>query len=142
MDGQHETRPVPDPTSLTDTLVLREIAHLRELMDEKFRGVQTQFTAIKEETAKVSALNQTALEAALQSAKELVLAQTESSKESIAKSETATSKETDSLSRRFDDIKDQVKINSGRSSGFSDSFGWIIAVIMAALAAIALFRHQ
>lgn len=40
-----ETRPTPDPTTLTTEALLREVSHVREIMNERDQRYQNQFNA-------------------------------------------------------------------------------------------------
>jgi hypothetical protein len=125
-------KPVPDPTELTTEalqreitalkeIVMREVSHVVDLSEEKFRGVQGKFDAIDykfddiaHRTAEQKVDTKDALDAALQAAKDAVSLQTAASDKAIAKSETAVTKQIDALGvlidksdeRRGDEIAD------------------------------------
>jgi cation transport regulator ChaB len=74
-----------------------KITHLRELHQEKFESIQTQFTERDTRTEQTSRDSKVAVDAALQAAKEAVGEQNKSSALAIAKSEAATTKQIDQL---------------------------------------------
>jgi hypothetical protein len=117
------------------TEVDRGIAHLREVfeerfntVDEKFRGVSTQFDERDTRVKQTAELGDQALKAALQAAKEAGGAQNDSLVASIAKSETATSKQMDQLQQlintmtsangaKVDDLKERILRLEGEDRG-------------------------
>lgn len=142
-----DSRPVPDPTSLTteqlhrETRALREvlageIQHVREISQVKFAGVEKGFEGVAERTAEQKADTKAALDAALQAAKDAVALQTAASDKAIAKSEAAIAKQIDALvvqmdksgdarDERISDLRDRVrtletvKTNTGERSSRS-----------------------
>lgn len=79
----HPSRPDPDPTQLTTQQLLREIALTRELFDsqmsglrelhqEKFHSIEIQFTERDKRASDSARDSKTAVDAALQAAKEAV----------------------------------------------------------------------
>lgn len=106
-----DRRPVPDPTLLTTAAVTREIGHLREFIEEKFRGVQTQFDE-----------KQRALDAALAA-----------QKEAVGKSEESASKQFDSIRIEINDLKDRQNRSEGSGAGRQDSGKLLFAVIGAVI---------
>jgi hypothetical protein len=159
-----DSRPIPDPTALTTSQLLREIAalrdvvgarmdgvvkdvgrleqeirerpaaienhvgHLRELNEEKFRSIQTQFTERDVRTEMQARDSKVAVDAALQAAKEAVAEQNRSSALSIAKSETATMKamdqqgvliatSTQALDAKIVDVKERLTRIEGKGEG-------------------------
>src|ERR1035438_4884503 len=108
-----------------------KIVHLRELSEEKFLSIQTQFAERDTRTEQTSRDSKVAVDAALQAAKEAVGEQNKSSALAIAKSETATMKQIDQLvvlistgsnaqDSKITDIKDRItaleSLNSGLAS--------------------------
>jgi hypothetical protein len=132
--------PVPDPTVLTTAALLREIASLREILEqrlngidarnaqfheafkimeyakrtlveadntyqEKFRSIDIQFAERDKRLEQTSRDSKTAVDAALQAAKEAVEKQNQSSALAIAKSETSTLKQIDSIGTQMADMR-------------------------------------
>jgi hypothetical protein len=96
-----------------------KVSHLRELSDEKFSSIQTQFLERDTRTEQTSRDSKVAVDAALQAAKEAVGEQNKSSALAIAKSESATTKQIDQLvvlistgtnaqDSKINDIKDRI----------------------------------
>ena len=107
--------PVPDPTKLTTDAVdhakvevykvldLRLIG-LRELLEEKFAGVRTEFS-----------MRDIALAAAFKAAEAAVKQQNESNTLAIDKAGTAFTKQIDSLDEKIDDLKARISDLAGRN---------------------------
>lgn len=102
------TIPVPDPTKLTtDAVALSKeeltdtfnskITSLRELLEEKFKGVSTEF-----------AMRDIALAAAFKAAEAAVKQQNESNTLAIDKAGTAFTKQIDGLDEKINDLKERV----------------------------------
>lgn len=113
-----ENVPRPDPSTLTTDQLLREIAHLRELVEEKFTSVQGQFLAEKE-------ARQDTLAAA---------------QEAVAKSEIATEKSIDRIrdaidaaaaaqAARIEDLKSRMDRGEGKGAGFGAAGALIAAIV-------------
>ena len=111
-------RPVPDPTELTTRQLHREIGILQEiietrlgsideLMDEKFKGVESTFALIERQRVESKDDSTKALEAAL-------VAQ----KDAVKKTEDQTGKQIDSFVNRFgtvlDDVRSEIAVVNGR----------------------------
>lgn len=73
------------------------LAHERELSNERFDAVLSQFQALSSRTAEQKSDTRAAVDAALQAAKELVALQTEAADKSTAKSEASFAKQIDAL---------------------------------------------
>src|ERR1700722_15004743 len=75
----------------------KQIQHLKELHDEKFESIQTQFKErdVRSDQDKIAAT--TAVNAALQAQKEAAASQNESNSAAITKSEAATAKQIDQI---------------------------------------------
>lgn len=73
------------------------VQKLQDLHEEKFKSIQTQFTERDTRTEQTSRDSKVAVDAALSAAKEAVSAQTIASQREILKSETATTKQIDSI---------------------------------------------
>lgn len=130
MDNVPESKPNPDPSILTTDALQREVAiiddkfkdqaqvrerehaSLQELFEaklqgagnitsEKFTSVETQFDLIERQRVEQKKDTKDAVDAALSAAKEAVKEQTTASERSIAKSETATTKQLEQLTATF-----------------------------------------
>lgn len=102
------TRPVPDPTVLTTEALLREVGHLKELMDEKFVSMAALMERAEEQRREQKLDTRSAVDAALQA-----------QKEATSKMETSVSDQLSALRTNFDtsilsvitqlsDLKDRV----------------------------------
>jgi hypothetical protein len=111
------------------TEVQKQVGSLKELHDEKFKGIATRFDERDARTKEVAELNQKAIDAALQAAKE-----------AVAKSEAATTKQIDSLgtliattAKTSDDkiaaVKENVTIIESRANGGNAVWGWVFGAI-------------
>lgn len=113
----------------------RKVANLQALHDERFRGIQVQFDERDVRVKESAAAATTAVNAALQAAKEAVGAQNTSFTLGIDKSEKATleqinqqrvllDKTTSSLDEKIDDLKDRMarleSIGLGRTEAVGD----------------------
>lgn len=131
--------------------VEKHIGHLKELLEtriekgtdlkeEKFKNIEKQFQLI--EQARVEHKNDTAnaVDKALKAAKEAVNEQNTTNNIAISKSETAMTKQMDQQSEKinqiiktFDDkiadVKERVTYGGGKSAGYAQFIGWIIAAI-------------
>lgn len=103
--------PIPDPTSLTTDAVDRaklvfqeRLVALRELIEEKFVGVKTEFT-----------MRDIALAAAFKAAEAAVKQQNESNTLAIDKAGTAFTKQIDSLDEKIDDLKSRISDLASRN---------------------------
>lgn len=132
--------PVPDPTTLTAAAVTAakvEIEKLfdvklngfRELVEEKFTGVKTEFT-----------MRDIALAAAFKAAEAAVKQQNESNTLAIDKAGTAFTKQIDGLDEKIADLKERVSELSGKN--WQTVGAYIVGALgIAALVAAALIRH-
>lgn len=111
-------RPQSDPSALTTESLLREITHLRELVEERFRSVDQQFL-----------MKDTAVQAALAAAKE-----------AVAKNEEATEKQIDRIletiaaldrshAAQVMDLKERLDRGDGTGSGKSQTWAVVVAII-------------
>jgi len=151
--GALETLMGAQMQDLTHTLVAT-----RHLTDEKFVGVDRQFMERDVRVAASAAAATTAVNAALQAAKEAVGEQNKSFTLSIAKSETATMKQVDALlvtsqtataglNSAISDVKDRLTRIEGAKIGMNDTTTSqhlsssmtlsIIAAIISAVVAVA-----
>ncbi len=132
--------PVPDPTKLTTdavALVKADLENLfdvklsgfRELIDQKFAGVTTEFT-----------MRDIALAAAFKAAEAAVKQQNESNALAAEKAASAFTKQIDSLDEKIADIKERVSDLTGRN--WASVGGYIVGALgIAGLVATALLRH-
>ena len=107
--------PIPDPTKLTTDAVdnakveiyrvldLKLTGH-RDLIEEKFAGVRTEFS-----------MRDIALAAAFKAAEAAVKQQNESNTLAIDKAGTAFTKQIDSLDEKIDDLKTRISELAGRN---------------------------
>jgi len=106
----------------------KQIAHLKELHDEKFQSIENQFKERDVRMEQEARNNKISLDAALQAAEKAVNKQNETFALSINKSENATNKQIDqqaalihtsnnALESKISDLKDRVTIIEGKSSG-------------------------
>jgi hypothetical protein len=89
--------PRPDPTILTTEALIREIAHLRELMETQIEGLgdacEAKFEYIEQRLRDRTLL----VDAAFEASREAVAAALASSKEAVAKSEGTFNKQLDEM---------------------------------------------
>lgn len=172
-DLQKGSTPVPDPTVLTTAQLLGAIEAVKELLraelhglsmtvdarleamrkldDEKFRGIQTQFSERDTRTEQSSRDSKVAVDAALQAAKEAVGKQQEASDRAIAKQEASTTKQLEAIALliasntkaaddKIDDLKDRLTRIEGKGQGASLTWGYIVGAIGAAWGLFALLQ--
>lgn len=119
-----------------DNTVLR----LRELHDEKFRSVSNQFSERDVRMEQMSRDAKTAVDAALQAAKEAVGEQNKSNAQAIAKSEVAFTKQIDQLGLllanvsktsddKIDDARSRIQNIEGNRRGSSEQSAVVIGVV-------------
>jgi hypothetical protein len=152
-----------DGPKLTHELV----ANLQELHEEKFASIATQFTERDKRTEQLSIADKTAIAAALQAQKEAAGAQNESNTTASNKMEANFAAQISTIStliaaqgKSADDKNEGIKtlymaqskatddklsalekrldLNDGRTKGAGDVWGYVIAIIMAIIAAGAL----
>jgi hypothetical protein len=131
--------PVPDPTALTTAALFREIEHLKEIVfarldgneritAERFHSIQVQFAERDTRAEQSGRDSKTAVDAALQAAKEAVGAQTAANDRAIAKAEAATAEQIRQLAAlsqtantaqtdKIDDLKDRITRAEGALTG-------------------------
>jgi hypothetical protein len=132
----------------TPTEVDKQITHLRELQDQKFQSIALQFI---ERDARV--------EAALQSAKELVTAQNEANTSAATKTEASFTKQIDqtgaiistlekTMDVRITELKERLDRGEGGTAGaessrneFRANWGLIVGIATAAASITALITH-
>ena len=131
------TVPIPDPTKLTTDAVDRAKAELdirlnaqRELLEEKFKGVSTEF-----------AMRDIALAAAFKAAEAAVKQQNESNTVAADKAASSFTKQIDGLDEKINDLKERMSALSTRE--WSAVGGYIVgAVGVIAIIATLLFKLQ
>jgi len=147
----------------TPTDVDKQVQHLKELHEEKFVSIATQFKERDIRTEQTARDSKVAVDAALQAAKEAVAEQNKSSALAISKSEAATVKQIDQiqtqiststkgLDDKISDIKDRLtriegdavgsaeqKITQDTSSRFKQtSNSFVVSVVAVSLSFITL----
>jgi DUF438 domain-containing protein len=164
-------KPDPDPTLLTTESLLREISHLKELVDEKFRTQTARTDSIENrlnhkyvETAdairnlrdlheeKFQGLdklgrqaredNQTRLDAAFKSANDT----RDKIEESLTKQIDALNNKTEAANKatneKIDRLTSRLDTGEGKTKGAGDLWGYLVGLVGIAFAAAALFlRH-
>lgn len=143
--------PTIDPTTLTTQALTREIAGVRELIENKissldavtnkeFEKVETQFQLIERQRVEQKSDTEKAVQAALSAAKEAVKEQTTASEKSISKSETATNEllkqlsstfttAIDSLRREIGEVKDRITAIENQKTGAREDRTGLYATI-------------
>lgn len=132
---QPSTIPVPDPTKLTTDAVDRAKAELdirlislRELIEEKFKGVATEFS-----------MRDIALAAAFKAAETAVRQQNESNTLAIDKAASAFTKQLDGLDEKIIDLKERM--SELTSKNYSALGGYIVGILgVIAIVATILLR--
>lgn len=120
--------PIPDPTKLTTDAVDRakseldlRVSALRELIDQKFTGVATEFT-----------MRDIALAAAFKAAEAQVKQQNESNTLAADKAASSFTKQIDTLDEKINDLKERM------SEVTSRNYGAIGAYIIGAIGTVAI----
>jgi len=120
-----EVRTIPTETRA-------EIAHLRELHEEKFRGIELQFAERDTRGDQEKKASKEALDAALLAQKESVAQQNDANTTAATKSETSFTKQIDqigtliatlekSLTDRITELKERIDRGEGSNSGSSNA---------------------
>ena len=127
--------------------IMDQVKNLRQLVDqrfetqeERFRGVQVQFTERDVRSEQSSNATKIAIEAALQAQKEMVAAQNTNIAQALARIEATSQKQIEqvvtlsqttaaAIDGKINDIKDRLALIEGRSAGVGSSWGVIAAVI-------------
>lgn len=165
--NNNESKPTPDPTTLTTQQMLREverakellqygIASVRDLTSEKFISVETQLSLIERQRVEQKKDTKDAVDAALAAAKEAVQEQTKASGEAIGKSEALTKTQLEQQNTTFntgiasvvdklDDLKDRIVRIETRGTVAIDhrndqrlNIGQIVSIIAVVISAIAV----
>ncbi len=128
-DERPKNIPIPDPSAITTQVILREIAHLDELIDEKFRAVEQRFD-----------LNAKAVEAALAAVKEANGKSEDGVREQVRQIVANSALTQRSTDQQFADLKERLALMSGQGAGSSKAWAVLVAAIGAigVLVAIAM----
>jgi hypothetical protein len=131
--------PIPDPTTLTNEAVAQlrmqvleildiRLSAFRELVDEKFKGVSTEFT-----------MRDIALAAAFKAAEAAVTQQNQSNQLASDKSATAFTKQIDNLDEKINNIKEDV--GQLRTRNYAAVGGYIVGALGVVLTVISVILH-
>jgi len=125
--------PVPDPTKLTTDAVDRakeeldiRLASLRELFDQKFIGVATEFT-----------MRDIALAAAFKAAEAAVAQQNQSNTLAADKAAASFTKQIDGLDEKINDLKERMAELS--SKNYAALGGYLVGIIGVIGVVVAIF---
>ena len=114
------------------------ISNLKDLHEEKFEGVDNRIKEMNLRFTDAERYKQTALDAALKAAQNLVDKDGLNTKDSMKKMEELFGKQIDSLQSTVDDLKGIVRQGQGTiggtQSGQAALIGWFVAAVMALLA--------
>lgn len=153
-DGE-DTRPVPDPTSLTTAALLREIGHVKELTqalleraedlrNEKFDSVQSRLESAEEQRREQKQDTGKAIDAALMAQREAANKSEGAISKQLEQMQTNFNISIGNLNRELGDIKDRVTRMEAVKLGVTESraglyaaVGIAITVILAVLSVIA-----
>lgn len=132
------------------------VNQLRDLQDEKFSSIETQFKERDIRVEQTSRDSKVAIDAALQAQKESVDKQNESNAQAIAKQEAAFTKQIDAIGLlieargkatddKFDDLKTRLTTIEGNTTGASNLWGIIVGglglLFGAIMVVVAVMRH-
>jgi hypothetical protein len=134
--------PIPDPTKLTTDAVDNakieiyrvldlKLTGLKDLIEEKFAGVRTEFS-----------MRDIALAAAFKAAEAAVKQQNESNTLAIDKAGTAFTKQIDSLDEKIDDLKARISDLAGRNWSVVGAYLVGAIGIIGAVTTIILLSHH
>jgi cation transport regulator ChaB len=141
LDGMDKAQELfKDDLTRVPTELDKEISHLKDLYEEKFRSIETQFRERDTRTEQISKQSEVAINAALQAAKEAVEKQNQSSALAISKSEVSFTKQFDQIGDRisaavkstddkFTDLKDRITMLEGQKKGVADGWGFLVGAI-------------
>ncbi len=112
MINTSDIRPVPDPTTLTTAALMREIAAMNSVLDQRFQKtedvvmerflrVDHMFHIVEQQRVEQKSDTKAAVDAALTAQKEAVREQTTASERAIAKSEAATARQLEQMGSTF-----------------------------------------
>jgi hypothetical protein len=97
--------------------IAEQIAHLHDLMDEKFKGVQLQFAERDVRTESAQRAAKEALDAALQSAKELVGVTNDNVTKQIDQIATSSTTQNAAIDARITELKERIDRGGGIGEG-------------------------
>jgi hypothetical protein len=150
MTDPTNSRPVPDPTTLTTNAVnqaveqsRRELAAaveilnskitcLQEVSDERFKALEQRFHDRDARAQEQDLANKEAIAAALSAQKELAAQQDNTNQNAIDKNEKLTEKGFEGLKTQTDDLKDRV----GRIESMREGSGRLVSAQLAAATVI------
>jgi hypothetical protein len=121
--------------------------------EERFKSIVTQFAERDTRAAESIAQSKTAVDAALQAAKEAFGQSQQASDRSIAKSEASITKQIDQIGEimaqgtkasdeKIDDLKERLASLDGRRGGVGDVWGFIVGGLGLAVAIVALLLSR
>ena len=130
----------------------KQISQLKELHDEKFESVQTQFAERDTRSDKLADLGQKALDAALLTAEKAVGKQSEAFAAATAKSETSFTKQIDAIVallteglKRLDEkialLNQRLDRGEGKTDGHNEIWGYIVGAIGLLIGAASIAIH-
>ena len=152
LDGIDEaTKVLNDIVTRVPTDVQVAVGHLKELHDERFESVATQFKERDTRSERESRDNKVAVDAAFAAQKEAASEQNKSNTLAISKSEAATSETISKLTELFqttvsaqadkvDDLKQRVTAVEQRKLGANESnagYQWVVMAVFAGFVALA-----
>ena len=105
----------------TPTVIQTEISHVRELLDQKFTGVEQRFAERDTRFNQQNEANAAALAAALQSARELGDLQTKANALANAKTEESVAQQLHALTEKIDVNTQRLDRGEGSTSGAAES---------------------
>jgi hypothetical protein len=128
--------------SPTTAVLEQQVVSMRELMDVKFQGVQTQFVERDKRTEQLSIADKTAIAAALQAQKEAAGATSESFSDALNKLDSNFTKlieqgrqtlqaVVDNTNQQISDLKSRLDKGEGRSSINDPAFAALLAEMKA-----------
>jgi hypothetical protein len=117
-----------------------KVGKLKEVHEEKFNSISTQFTERDKRTEQLSLADKTAIAAALQAQKEAAGAQNESNTAANVKTETNFAKLIDqgqalllevrrNTEAQINDLKSRMDKGEGHSKGIGDGWGYLVGAV-------------
>jgi hypothetical protein len=114
------------------TIIDEKVRNLKDLTDEKFKGIGTRFAEARYLTEQTSRNDKLALDAALQAQKEDVGKQNDSNNASISKTEVLFTKQIDGLNDKIDDIKSRFIAGDSQIKGKTEGISSVGAMAVGA----------